>query len=79
MLSDRGACPLAAIPQPPSQLDRARMRIPVKNKVPDRPDSVASFFSACDTRGAPLDFGVGSDYRGERQALEEPRGPKCLP
>jgi hypothetical protein len=55
------------------------MRIPVKNKVPDRPDAVTSFFSACDTRGAPLDFGVGSDYRGERNVLEEPGGPKCLP
>jgi hypothetical protein len=26
------------------------MRGPVKNKVPDRPDAVASFFSACATR-----------------------------
>jgi hypothetical protein len=79
MFGDRGACPLAAIPQSPSQLDRARMRIPLKNKVPDRPDSVTNFFSACDTRGAPLYFGVGRDYRGERDVLEEPGGPKCLP
>jgi hypothetical protein len=55
------------------------MRVPAKNKVPDRPDAVTSFLSACDTRGAPLDFGVRSDYRGKRKVLEEQGGPKCLP
>jgi hypothetical protein len=55
------------------------MRVPVQNKVPDRPDVVPSLFSESDTRGAPLDFGVRSDYRGKREVLEEHGGPQCLP
>ena len=51
------------------------MRVPAKNKVPDRPDAVASFFSVCDTMGAPLHFGVRTDYRGRREVLEEQGGP----